>query len=82
MSKVVYTQPRRSLRRCVVCACAEVKKFLRERNLLKYFDFHTGMTRGDLDPKVVDTLLDLVDQNGDGSINYAEFSNVVMAGVH
>ena len=35
---------------------------------MKYFDFYTGMTRGELDPKVVDTLLDQVDQNEDGKI--------------
>ena len=56
----------------------EIKKFLREQNMLKYFDFYTGQTRGDLDPKVVDTLLDMVDANEDGNINYEEFSNVVM----
>ena len=59
-----------------------MNKFLREQNLLKYFDFYTGMTRGDLDPKVVETLLDLCDANGDGQINYAEFSDVVMAGAN
>jgi hypothetical protein len=38
----------------------EIKKFLREQNLLKFFDFYTGETRGELDPKAVDTLLDMV----------------------
>jgi len=60
----------------------EVKKFLREQYLLKYFDFYTGQTRGELDPKAVDTLLDFVDQNEDGAINYAEFSDMVMAGAN
>ena len=67
---------------CVVCACAEVKKFLREQYLLKYFDFLTGTTRGDLDPKVVETLLDMCDQNEDGVINYVEFSDVIMEGAN
>lgn len=49
---------------------------------MKYFDFYTGMTRGELDPKVVDTLLDMVDADGNGEINYDEFSDVVMAGVN
>ena len=52
----------------------EVKKFLKDQNLLKYFDFLTGTTRGDLDPKVVETLLDMVDENEDGVIKYDEFS--------
>ena len=37
-------------------------------------------SRVQLDPKVVDTLLDVVDGNEDGRINYAEFSDVVMEG--
>ena len=56
----------------------EIKKFLREQNMMKYFDFYTGQTRGALEPKVVDTLLDMVDANEDGQINYTEFSDVVM----
>ena len=60
----------------------EVKKFLRERNMLKYFDFYTGQTRGDLDPKVVDTLLDMVDTDGNGDISYSEFSDVIMVGAN
>jgi len=60
----------------------EVKKMLKEFYLMKYFDFYTGQTRGDLDPKVVDTLLDIVDVNEDGTINYTEFSQVVMAGAN
>ena len=43
---------------------------------MKYFDFLTGTTRGELDPKVVDTLLDQVDENEDGIIKYDEFSRV------
>jgi len=65
-----------------VLARDEIKKFLKEQNLMKYFDFYTGMTRGELDPKVVDTLLDMVDADGNGEINYDEFSDVVMAGVN
>lgn len=60
----------------------EIKKFLREQNMLKYFDFYTGQTRGELDPKVVDTLLDVVDGNEDGVINYKEFSDVIMEGAN
>ena len=39
-----------------------------------------AQTRGDLEVKVVETLLDMVDGNGDGVIRYDEFSEVVMAG--
>jgi len=60
----------------------EIKKFLREQYLLKYFDFYTGQTRGDLDPKVIDTLLDMVDADGNGSINYTEFSEEIMKGAN
>jgi len=60
----------------------EVKKMLKEFYLLKYFDFYTGQTRGDIEPKVVDTLLDLVDENEDGVVRYDEFSKIVMAGAN
>ena len=51
---------------------------LQDFNLMKYFDFYTGLQRGDLDVKVVETLLDEVDSNGDGIINYDEFSASIM----
>ena len=60
----------------------EIKKMLQDFYLLKYFDFYTGATRGDLDPKVVDTLLDMVDANEDGVIKYDEFSDIVMEGAN
>lgn len=56
----------------------EIKKMLQDFNLMKYFDFYTGLQRGDLDVKVVETLLDEVDSNGDGIINYDEFSASIM----
>lgn len=60
----------------------EIKKMLKDFYLLKYFDFYTGQQRGDLDVKVVETLLDFVDTNGDGVIRYNEFSDVVMEGAN
>jgi len=60
----------------------EIKKMLQDFYLLKYFDFYTGQTRGDLEVKVVETLLDMVDGNGDGVIRYDEFSQIVMAGAN
>ena len=60
----------------------EIKLLLNEYYLLKYVDFYTGMTRGALDEVVVDTLLDMVDMNGDGIIMPDEFAKVVMAGAN
>ena len=57
----------------------EIKKMLKDFYLLKYYDFYTGQQRGDLDVRVVETLLDEVDTNGDGVIKYDEFSSTVMA---
>ncbi len=57
----------------------EIKKMLQDFYLLKYYDFYTGQQRGDLDVRVVETLLDEVDSNGDGVIKYDEFSASVMA---
>lgn len=60
----------------------EVKLFLKEQYLLKFRDFYTNQIRGELEEVVVDTLLDMVDANGDGQINYEEFSATVMAGAN
>ena len=60
----------------------EVKLFLKEQYLLKFKDFYTNQIRGELEEVVVDTLLDMVDANGDGQINYEEFSATVMAGAN
>ena len=60
----------------------EVKLFLKEQYLLKFKDFYTNQIRGELEEVVVNTLLDMVDANGDGQINYEEFSATVMAGAN
>ena len=58
----------------------EVKLLLNEHFLMKYVDFYTGLVRGQLDEVVVDTLLDLVDKNGDGEIKCDEFAKEVLGG--
>ena len=60
----------------------EVKLLLNEHYLMKYTDFYTNITRGQLDEVVVDTLLDLVDANGDGEIKADEFSAMCFAGAN
>lgn len=57
----------------------EVKTMLHNYYLIKYTDFYTGETRGELEEYVVDTLLDFVDKSGDGSVDYNEFTRVLIA---
>jgi hypothetical protein len=60
----------------------EVKLLLNEHYLLKYVDFYTGQTRGQLDEVVIDTILDMCDKNGDGEIKCDEFAQEVLAGAN
>lgn len=60
----------------------EIVTFLRENYIYQYTDFYTGQLRGAIAPAVCETLLDLVDKNGDGKINYNEFASEVMAGAN
>jgi len=60
----------------------EVKLLLNEHYLMKYVDFYTGMTRGVLDEHVIDTLLDLIDKDGNGEIMADEFASEVLAGAN
>jgi len=55
----------------------EIKVVLNQFYLIQYVDFYTGQTRGDLTEEVVETLLDLVDSNNDGTISYQEFANII-----
>ena len=55
----------------------EIMVVLKQFNLLKYTDFYTGETRGDLGMNEVNTLLDFVDKDGSGTIDYAEFTKVL-----
>jgi hypothetical protein len=57
----------------------ELKLFLSENYILKFRDFYTNEVRGELDEIVVDTLMDLVDVDGDGKIKYDEFTEIVLA---
>jgi len=57
----------------------EVKKMLHTYYLIKYTDFYTGEVRGELDEFVVDTLMDFVDQSGDGQVDYHEFTKVLIS---
>ena len=64
----------------------EIKRIveLMDQHGLSVFKLEQGETKlelkkgGDLDVKVVETLLDEVDSNGDGIINYDEFSASIM----
>lgn len=60
----------------------EIIFLLNENYIMKYRDFYTGMERGELSEPVVQTLLDMCDRNGDGKIDYDEFSNIVLAGAN
>ena len=60
----------------------EIVTFLRENYIYQYTDFYTGQLRGAIAPAVCETLLDLVDKNGDGVIKYDEFAGIVMAGAN
>ena len=55
----------------------EVKKMLHTYYLIKYTDFYTGETRGEIEEKVVDTLMDFVDKSGDGKIDYEHFTKML-----
>jgi Ca2+-binding EF-hand superfamily protein len=57
----------------------EIKLKLTEWYLMKYTDFYTGETRGEIEEKTVDTLLDFVDRSGDGKVDYNEFTKVLIA---
>jgi len=57
----------------------EVKIKLQEWYIMKYTDFYTGETRGEIDEKTVDTLMDFVDKSGDGKVDYNEFTKVLIA---
>jgi len=55
----------------------EIVMLLNQYYLIKYTDFYTGETRGELEMKTVDTLIDFVDKSGDGKIDYKEFTKVL-----
>jgi Ca2+-binding EF-hand superfamily protein len=57
----------------------EVLALLNTNGLLRRVDYHTGATIGELTMAVVDTLMDFVDRDGDGKVNYQEFTRVLVA---
>ena len=57
----------------------EIKTFLEKNHLLKHIDYHTGAMHGELTQAAADTLMDFVDVNGDGKLNYQEFTRVLVA---
>ena len=57
----------------------EILTMLENRNLLKHVDYQTGQLLGDITMAAADTLLDFVDGDRDGKINYAEFTRVLVA---
>jgi len=57
----------------------EIITVLNQYYLIKYTDFYTGEVRGMLDMKQVDTLLDFVDKDGGGTIDYTEFTKVLVS---
>ena len=44
--------------------------------LLKHVDYYTGALHGEITMAVMDTLMDYVDKDRDGKINYQEFTRV------
>ena len=57
----------------------EIIGMLKSHNLLKHTDYYTGAVIGEVTMAVADTLVDYVDDDGDGKINYHEFTKVLTA---
>jgi len=57
----------------------EIKAMLQNLDLLKHVDYHTGAIHGSITQAAADTLMDYVDKDGDGKINYNEFTRVLTA---
>jgi len=57
----------------------EIITMFHKHQLLKHTDYYTGAVHGELTMAVADTLLDFVDDNRDGKINYQEFTKVLTA---
>lgn len=54
----------------------EIKTMLSNFHLIKYVDYYTGQTRGELSEDVIDTLIDEVDGDDD-RIDYQEFADIL-----
>ena len=57
----------------------EIINMMHKHQLIKHTDYHTGAIVGDITMAVADTLIDFVDDDGDGNINYQEFTKVLTA---
>merc|ERR1719310_1138132 len=57
----------------------EIVTMLQGYRLIKHIDYYTGAVHGSITMAQVDTLIDFVDDNGDGNINYKEFTKVLVA---
>ena len=57
----------------------EIINMLKFTDLLKYTDYYTGNVIGTIAPAVADTLIDFVDDDGNGQVSYQEFTKVLTA---
>lgn len=57
----------------------EIRAMLQNLDLLKHVDYYTGAIHGSITQACADTLMDYVDKNGDGKIDYREFQRVLTA---
>ena len=57
----------------------EVKEMLTKTDLLKHVDYYTGALHGEVSMAAADTLMDFVDKDGDGKLNYQEFQRILTA---
>ena len=57
----------------------EIKQMMQRHQLLKHVDYYTGAIHGELTEACLDTLIDYVDVDRDGRINYQEFTRVLVA---
>ena len=57
----------------------EIIQLLQNYKLLKHVDYYTGAMHGDVTMAQADTLIDFVDADGNGKIDYNEFTRVIVA---
>jgi Ca2+-binding EF-hand superfamily protein len=57
----------------------EIIEALRKYGLIKHVDYYTGAMMGEVTMAQVDTLMDFVDNDKDGKLNYNEFTRVIVA---
>lgn len=57
----------------------EIIQMLQNYKLLKHVDYYTGAMHGDVTMAQADTLIDFVDADGNGKIDYNEFTRVIVA---